>query len=204
MNLLIDSVSHLCVDDVRTLWVNEFLYNPNDSLVDGFTLLVSEDYVDLEFGWVGDDLVDEHAKADASGAVVSHEVDWGLDVDALQVDFELTLMANFLCKDMVIEVCSLNGDVDILGMYIERMLASHIENISMPINMNVLGNIGHIHGKMNQINSLLNGHIGGMKILNELVNNWSSIGRDRLVEEIGASGQVHFGDVGGMDCAEKN
>ncbi len=126
MNLLIDRISHLSVDDVRPFWGDQFLYNGDDSLVNGFALLVSEDYVDFKLGRVCDDLVDEYSESDTARAVVSDEINRGLHVNTLQLDFQFTLLANFLCKQMIIEVRNLYSDVDVFSMYIERMLPSHI------------------------------------------------------------------------------
>ncbi len=49
---------------------------------------------------------------------------------------------------MVVKVRSLDGDIDIFGMYVERMFASDIEDIGMPVDTDLLSDVGQVQGVM--------------------------------------------------------
>lgn len=76
---------------------------------------------------------------------------------------------------MVIEVLSLDGHVDVSGMDRERMLSSHIENVGMPVDINVLSDVGQVHGEMHDTNGLVDGDIGSMEVFDELVDDGSTV-----------------------------
>ncbi len=148
MNLLIYCVSNFGIDDVGTFRVNQFLYDGNDPFVDWFAFFVSKDNVDFQLCRICDDFVDKNSESNTFGAIVTDEANRSLDVNTLQLNFELTFLSNFLSKKMIIEIRSLDGGVDISGMYSKRMFPSDVENIGLPVDTNMLSKVGQIHGEM--------------------------------------------------------
>lgn len=74
MNLLINCVSDFCIDDVRSFVVDQVLYDGNDTLVDGFTLFVSENYVNFKLCSICDNLVDKDSESNTSRTIVSDKI----------------------------------------------------------------------------------------------------------------------------------
>ena len=118
------------------------------------------------------------------------------------MNVELTFLADSLRNEMVVEVCSLDGEIDVFGMYFERMFASDIEDIGMPVDTDLLSDVGQVQGVM-QRSGFFNGDVGGLKIMYKLINDGSAIEGEFLVKEFGAGGKVHFRNVGCINKRSK-
>ena len=64
------------------------------------------------------------------------------------MNVELTFLADSLSNEMVVEVRSLDGGIDVFGMHFERMFASDIEYIGMPVDTDLLSDVGQVQGVM--------------------------------------------------------
>jgi hypothetical protein len=76
---------------------------------------------------------------------------------------------------MIIKIRSLDSDIDISGMHSERVFSSDVENVGMPVDTNMLGNVSQIHSEMDEVNRFIDGDVGSVEILDELVDDGSSI-----------------------------
>lgn len=115
------------------------------------------------------------------------------------MNVQLTFLADLFSYEMIIKVCSFNGDIDVFGMYWERMFTSDIEHIGMPVDAHLLSDVGQVQGVMDR-SGFLNGDVGSFKIMYELINFGPSIKREFLVKEIRTGSEIHFRNVG---CMEK-
>ena len=85
---------------------------------------------------------------------------------------------------MVIKILSLDGDIDIFGMNFKRMVPRNVKNIGMPVDVDMLCDIGHVQGEMNEVYCIIDRNIGSLKFFNELVDHGATIYRDFLVKEL--------------------
>lgn len=173
VDLLVEGLADVGVDYVGQLLYDQLLEEFYHALVDLLALLVLEDHVDLELGRVKRQLRNLHAKPYAVWTLGPRKPHPRPHINPLQPHLQLALLPDPINHQMVLKMFSLHSHIDILGMHIERILPSHVQDIRIPVDLGALGDVGHVHLDVDQVDGLVDGDVGRVEVGDELGDYWA-------------------------------
>lgn len=105
-------------------------------------------------------LIDIQAKSNTHGTVISDKTTVCGCVDMLQIDLKFSFLSDFLCHNMILEKLCFDGNVDVFGLDGKGSITFNFEDIGVPIDIDFLCDIGHVHFDMDKIERIIVGDIG--------------------------------------------